>query len=454
MLALTSNKNLSDDLPPKPPIPTQVVSNGEYIPMPKTRQQRQVDAVLAGYADQCGGKRGLTRRSFFRTASGMAAAMLAINKVFGDRFFDVQEVEAADEAAAIEAKKSDQFILDVQTHYIDDPRNLWNTTDPVLRLVVDTLGGWRAKSVKGSSWLDLNKATYFKEIFLDSETSLAVLSGFPSDPPDQNILIPVDHMAAAREEINGKAGSRRMLIHGLISPNLPNWRDEAARQLRQLAPIQAWKMYTADGLGGKRGWWLDDEQVAYPFYKYTMELGVKNLCIHKGLAVTLLNEEYCRAKDVEKAVLDWPQLNFIIYHSAFPRVEDITDIKWMKPQITNLYGELGSTFALNVVGAPERAAHVLGKLVTHLGPDYVIWGTDSLWWGSPQWQIEALRRFRIPDRLVEGYGYTQLTDEMKAKILGLNAARLWGVDVEKAKREIASDRLSQVKAERAHLIAV
>ena len=100
MLALTSNKNLSDDLPPKPPIPTQVVSNGEYIPMPKTRQQRQVDAVLAGYADQCGGKRGLTRRSFFRTASGMAAAMLAINKVFGDRFFDVQEVEAADEAAA------------------------------------------------------------------------------------------------------------------------------------------------------------------------------------------------------------------------------------------------------------------------------------------------------------------------------------------------------------------
>ncbi len=97
---------------------------------------------------------------------------------------------------------------------------------------------------------------------------------------------------------------------------------------------------------------------------------------------------------------------------------------------------------------------MLGKLVTHLGPDYVIWGTDSLWWGSPQWQIEALRRFRIPDRLVEGYGYTQLTDEMKAKVLGLNAARLWGVDVEKAKREIASDRLSQVKAERAHLIAV
>jgi hypothetical protein len=120
----------------------------------------------------------------------------------------------------------------------------------------------------------------------------------------------------------------------------------------------------------------------------------------------------------------------------------------MKPQVANLYGELGSTFAMNVVAAPERAAHVLGKLVTHLGPDYVIWGTDSLWWGSPQWQIEALRRFRIPDRIVDGYGYAKLTDDMKAKILGLNAARLWKIDVEKAKREIASDKISQVKGER------
>jgi uncharacterized protein len=446
MFIHTADKTLQDDLPPTPPIPTQVVSNGEYIPMPKSKEQRQIDALLAEFADRFGRKRGLTRREFFKTASGMAAAMLAINKVFTDRFFDVQEVEAADEAAAMEARKSDEFVIDVQTHYIDDPKKLWNTTDPVLRLVVDTLGGWREKSVKNSNWLDLNKTTYFKEIFVDSETSMAILSGFPSYPPEENILIPVDHMAAARDEINEKAGSRRMLSHGLISPNMPSWREEATRQVQKLGPIQAWKLYTADGQGGKRGWWLDDEQVAYPLYKHSLELGVKNLCIHKGLAVTVLNEEYCRAKDVEKAVLDWPQLNFIIYHSAFPRVEDITDIKWMKPQIKNLYGELGSTFALTVVGAPELAAHTLGKLLTHLGPDYVIWGTDSLWWGSPQWQIEALRRFRIPDRLIEGYGYTQITNEMKAKILGLNAARVLGIDVDKARREIGSDKIAQAKA--------
>jgi hypothetical protein len=138
---------------------------------------------------------------------------------------------------------------------------------------VDTLGGWRTKSVKNSNWLDLNKSTYFKEIFVDSETSMAILSGFPSYPPEENILIPVDHMAAARDEINQKAGSRRMLSHGLISPNMPRWREEATRQVQKLGPIPAWKLYTADGQGGKRGWWLDDEQVAYPLYKHSLELG-------------------------------------------------------------------------------------------------------------------------------------------------------------------------------------
>ena len=71
---------------------------------------------------------------------------------------------------------------------------------------------------------------------------------------------------------------------------------------------------------------------------------------------------------------------------------------------------------------------MLGTLVGNLGSDYVLWGTDSLLWGNPQWQIDAFRRFQIPDELIEGYGYPQLTDEIKTKILGGNAARLWGLE--------------------------
>src|SRR5262249_56239910 len=94
-------KRHESDLPPVPPIPTQVLSNGEYIPLPKTKKQREVDYRLLEYADRYGRPRGLSRRQFLTTASGFAAAMLAMNRVYGRDFFSVAAVEAADETAAV-----------------------------------------------------------------------------------------------------------------------------------------------------------------------------------------------------------------------------------------------------------------------------------------------------------------------------------------------------------------
>jgi len=62
----------------------------------------------------------------------------------------------------------------------------------------------------------------------------------------------------------------------------------------------------------------------------------------------------------------------------------------------------------------------------------VLWGTDSLLWGNPQWQIDAFRKFQIPDELVEGYGYPKLTPEIKRKVLGENAARIWNINKQEA----------------------
>ena len=94
-----------------------------------------------------------------------------------------------------------------------------------------------------------------------------------------------------------------------------------------------------------------------------------------------------------------------------------------------MYCEVGSTFAATVTSRPMECAHVLGTLLRDMGADHVLWGTDSILWGTPQWQIEAFRRFQIPPELQEGYGYPELTDEIKAKVLGLNAAKLWGIEV-------------------------
>ena len=77
---------------------------------------------------------------------------------------------------------------------------------------------------------------------------------------------------------------------------------------------------------------------------------------------------------------------------------------------------------------PDQAAHLLGKLLKTFGEDRVLWGTDSIWYGSPQDQIQAFRAFRITEEFQERFGYPALTDETKARILGLNAAELYGVE--------------------------
>ena len=64
-----------------------------------------------------------------------------------------------------------------------------------------------------------------------------------------------------------------------------------------------------------------------------------------------------------------------------------------------------------------------------MGPDNVVWGSDSVWYGSPQWQIDALWRFQIPEQMRRRYGYPELTPQIKRKILGLNSARLYGIKV-------------------------
>ena len=100
-----------------------------------------------------------------------------------------------------------------------------------------------------------------------------------------------------------------------------------------------------------------------------------------------------------------------------------------------------------MVTHPEIAGHLLGQLMQGFGPDRILWGTDCIWWGSPQWIIEAFRRFQIPEQLQEQYGYPALTDEDREKIFGLNAARLYGIDVDASRAAFPGDKLAAAKQE-------
>jgi len=451
------------------PIPMRIASNEEFIPPEQTAQQKEVEARLAVIADEAARGQGLSRRDFLRTGSGMAAALVALNQVFGN-CYDVNAREVSDQEAFRERWPKSQFIFDVQTHHVDVSRK-WYDDSPAGRAAVAFFQMLRPSS-RGirASLEQLNRVHYVKEIFGDSDTVMAIISGVPTRDWNRNPL-PPDQMADTRDYVNGLANSQRVLSHGLLRPNLGRRElDEMERQVRDLH-VCAWKCYTGAELG-EHSWRMDDREVAYPFWERTLRLGVRNVCVHKGLPLGLFNERACRPDDLERAALDFPNLNFIVYHSAYrgtgliargtgarvtdaanndpqniPWTSELLDILRRNPRIRNIYFELGSTFHQLSASNPTRCLHMLGQMIQVAGSDHVLWGTDSIWNGSPQSQIVRLRRLRMTDELIERHRYAPLTDEIKNQIFGLNAARLLGVNVQARRQAIQADRLTQLREE-------
>ncbi|MGH8673639.1 MAG: amidohydrolase family protein [Burkholderiales bacterium] len=108
---------------------------------------------------------------------------------------------------------------------------------------------------------------------------------------------------------------------------------------------------------------------------------------------------------------------------------------------SNVYAELGSTWRF-LMRDPEAAAHALGKLIRYCGENNVLWGTDSIWYGSPQDQIQAFRTFQISPELRAKHGYPETTPALRAKIFGLNAARVYGLSAEEVKKYTQRDRIA------------
>ena len=128
-----------------------------------------------------------------------------------------------------------------------------------------------------------------------------------------------------------------------------------------------------------------------------------------------------------------------------PWISDIVRILKRNPGIKNIYFELGSTFNQLSASRPDQCLHMLGQMIQVAGVDHVLWGTDSIWGGSPQSQIERLRRLKMTDELRTKHGYAELTDEVKAKIFGLNAAKLFGIDVQAKRQAIKADKLTRLR---------
>jgi len=421
------------------------------------------DATQRGVALEAGERlSGIARRlnvpiapfAYDRRATALSLQLL--NRAHGGTFYRLHRDAAADEAAAAASFAGRSPVIDVQTHIVD--AKLWSGPMANALATFNSLvdpDRWRdgmdARMVDASMWAAL--------VFGASETAVALLTSTPGKP-GENIL-ENGQIAAVREVVEHYAGSGRLLSHTIIHPNLGreeiDWMPDHVKMLKP----SAWKVYTMYGPPTKAapegGWYLDDEEIGSPFLEQVTRCGGPQIiCTHKGLGGPIpgASMKSTSPRDIGPAAKAFPGIRFVVYHSGYERNPDGqegalceahpegVDRLIMSARAAgighggNIYCELGSTWFM-MLRRPIEAAHIMGKLLIQFGPERILWGTDSTWYGSPQSLIDAFRAFVIPEDMQERFGYPALTPETKDMILSRNAAALYGIDIDDVARRLS-----------------
>ena len=414
------------------PVKLDSTSNGEFAPVPLSRANLEANRMAHQAASDFSRKLSLGRRRFLTSACGAASTLLAFNAAnaaagrTGGTFNVTSEAALDQDIARLQTGPAkDEFIFDVQGHFIDTPKG-------------------NAKSAE----------VFVKDVFMDSDTDVMVLSFVPSMRDAEPVTIQAAD--AVRRVVEKLEGTHRLLLHGRVNPNQPGdleTMDELAQKWR----VSAWKCYTQYGPRG-RGFFLSDE-VGTRFIEKARGLGVKNIAVHKGLPFGSRSYEHSQCSDIGVVAKRFPDVNFLIYHSGFvtsvpeqqytPGRDGIDTLisSLQKNGVSpgsNVYAELGSTWRF-LMRDPQQAAHAMGKLIKHCGEDNVLWGTDSIWYGSPQDQIQAFRTFQISQEFREKFGYPEITPAIRAKIFGRNAAKVYGLSADEVKKYTRDDAIARDK---------
>ena len=362
---------------------------------------------------------------------------------------------------------------------------------------------------------NLGRFHYLKVVFLDSATTSAVLSVVPTSP-DTNNPLPIKEAVKTIETTNRLAKSRRTVMHAFVMPNRgstgtinpgphprPLYLDEELDLMMERAhlyhdKLRGWKTYCAWGdVPYASGWFLDSD-VGMEFIHQVRNVSRKFpqippvIATHKGFALPGFDQRAATPRDIGPAAKANRDIRFLVYHSGY----DIGDhqapyrgdakarsdtntvdglIKSLRENhydahhfrkkghhfgnVPNVWAELGSVWR-SVMDDPDQAAHLLGKLITYVGPKRIAWGTDSLWYGSPQKEIIALRRFQFTQRGKELYHLPHGLEgdvenptrkaphpsrTIRNAIFGRNAARAYNFDPDKRVHEIHCDAVQHLR---------
>ncbi|HWA13827.1 MAG TPA: amidohydrolase family protein [Burkholderiales bacterium] len=453
-------KNVVDPEGRRLPIKLDATSNGEFVPIPLTGTNREANHLAHEAATLNAKRLGMGRRGFLLSACGAASTLLAFNaanaragKTGG--FFELAGNAALEPQLAQAALEKGEFIFDVQGHFVD-PTSAWLKVAPESAFTFTTKGQCSLNDRSGprSHLACLTPEEFLKDVFMDSDTDMMVLSFVPTRRDASPLTI--ESADAVRRIVDRMEGNHRLLLHGRVNPNQPG-DVEDMEELRDKWKISAWKTYTQWGLDGN-GFFLSDD-VGIRFIEKARALDVKVICVHKGLPFGKKSYEHSQCSDIGVVAKRFPDVKFLIYHSGFvPNLPEgpfagegsgdgidtlIRSLveNGVKPN-SNVYAELGSTWRF-LMREPDSAAHALGKLLKYCGQDNVLWGTDSIWYGSPQDQIQAFRTFQISPELREKHGYPEITPALRAKIFGLNATKVYGIGAEEIKLRARGDRVAR-----------
>jgi uncharacterized protein len=455
------------------PIKFGPVSNGEFHPQPHSPLVREVIRRTHRLADENARRMGISRRRFLSGITGAAATLYVLGACSKEESnsrgespgggFGVSEDATTDTATALEELGGEEFIFDVQTHYVN------YDADPGIGEWTGAFPGSRCEegATAGDTKVCFTADAYFREVFVRSDTSMTVLSALPSQ---QLAGLQPDDMVFAVDVATRLGCDGRVLMHGGAYPH--HGPIEAAltsmTDLRERYDLAAWKIYTMTPTDAH--FYFDDHdpdrpQIGQRFIDHVREIGPPIICTHKGISsIVGSTPELADPSDIGPAAARNEDVAFVVYHSGFEpggggtgpydpddpapqgvdRLIRSIETAGLEPN-ANVYAELGGTWWF-VMRDPTAAAHVLGKLLKHVGEDRVVWGTDSIWFGTPQDQIQALRTFQISEELQERHGYPALTDEIKARIFGMNSARLYGIEPLTGQCDLTAEEVEAVRA--------
>lgn len=453
------------------PLPAGPVSNGEFVPAAANADSRATDALVRSAVDDATSRLGVDRRHFLQGA-GAVAASLAVFELAGcttprsDRRSSTPshgpggtyatpspvDVDACHESLATKG----EFIFDVHTHHVI-PAGPWVRNAPE---TVGLILGMLPAGCSDIPQLDcVDRATYLHDMFLASDTTVAVLTDVPNSGPS-NAPVPFADAVDTQEITDGltHGGASRLLVENILAPNvgpLGATLDEMTSAAHS-GHVAAFKVYTAWSPTGQ-GYSLEDPAIGLPTVQHAHDLGIKVFVAHKGLPLVDFDPAFNHPDDIVAVSRQFPDMNFVIYHAAWDpsHVEGPYDPaatigidtvltaldRHGVPPNDNVWVDTAAMWR-QLLTQPDQAAHAMGKILSRVGEKRVMWGTDSIWYGSPQPQIMAMRAFQISAQYQESYGYPALTDDVKAAIFGLNAAELFGIDPTATRCALATDPLT------------